>query len=136
MLSKNWRNTRYYPPFMGVFYLSPLDRVVHGIVSFLLGAFITSYKNLYIFEQLVSHDPNPDKISNWFIIPFCFLTYALIHKLIELKPLVRLKEKEIAKGSFPWKYFILDSIYGISILLILQVVYLIFVILFAMTIWL
>lgn len=135
MLSKNWDNRYYYPPFMGLFDLSPRERVFHSIAIFLLGALITSYKNLYIFEQILRKEPNPEKISSWYTLPFVFLSFFLIQRIIELKPLIKLKEIEISKGGFPWRYFILDTIYDLTIMVILQIIYLFSVALFVTNIW-
>lgn len=135
MLSKNWSNPNYYPPFMGLFNLSPRDRIIHAIVIFFIGAFITSYKNLYVFEQIKNNVPNHDKISSWYILPFVFLSFFLIQRIIELKPLTRLKDREMVNGGFPWRYFILDLIYDITILFFLQIIYFFFVALFVVNIW-
>lgn len=135
MLSKNWSNPTYYPPFMGIFNLSPRDRIIHAVAIFIFGSFITSYKTLYIFEQIKNEELNHDKISSWYILPFVFLSFFLIQRIIALKPLERLKEKEMSNGGFPWKYFILGTIYDISVFLLIKTVYLIFVIIFAMNIW-
>jgi len=135
MLSKNWSNPNYYPSFMGLFNLSPRDRIIHAIVIFLIGAFVTSYKSLYIFEQIKNDQVPNDKISSWYILPFVFLSFFLIQRIIELKPLTRLRDREMANGSFPWRYFILDIIYDITVLFFLQIVYLFFMVLFVVNIW-
>lgn len=136
MLSKNWRNPSYYPPFMGLFNLSPLDRLFHAVATFLIGAFVTAYKNIYIFEQVLRKEPNPDKISSWYILPFVFLTYFFIQRIISLKPLNKMKDKAVLNKKLLLGWFILDSLYGVLVLFALQILFLILVIFLAVNIWL
>lgn len=135
MLSENWGNPTYYPPFMGLFNLSPRERVVHSIIMFFIGVIITAYKNLYIFEQVLRNQPN-EKISSWYILPWVFISFFLVQRIITPKILTKFKESEVSKGSFPWKSLLLETVYDITILFVLQILYLLLVILLATNIWL
>lgn len=110
----NWKNKTEFGPLFGMYWLSPLERLFHSTLMFSLGAFICSY----FYKDILT---TQEKISGWLIYPFVLLTYWLI------SPMIRLKFFE--------RNFLLDLLYGILVLSVMQVLYIILTTIFIVFIW-
>ena len=134
MTKQDWRNRTYFPPFLGLFHLSPFERVFNSILIFLLGAFMASYKYAYIYTEIINNR-KPEPMSAWYSVPFVLTSFWLISRMLRIKRLESIKEKEMAEGKFPIKWFLLDSVWDIVIILIMNLIYTIIMTTFIINIW-
>lgn len=132
MTAKDWKNRDYFPTFFGFFRISPMERVIHSIAIFFIGAFITSFKNMdlyYTMLEKTKHDP----ISNWYIVPFVLLSFWLIKPLVTPKFITNMRV--IVPSKFPWKYFLIDTIWDLAIILLMDITYYTLSLIFMVYIW-
>lgn len=108
-------------PVLGFFYLSKAERVVFSFLTFFLGSIITSYKNMDIFRDLMNHKEH-DSISSWYTIPFLLFCYLLLDPVVEPRWLRSMRVK-ITTSRDALKVFIIDVLFGMLFLIILQILY-------------
>ena len=134
MDSNYWKNREQFPKFLG-FYLSPLERVIHSIVIFILGSFIASYKNMDVYNQSVDNMSHP--ISNWYILPFVYLSYFMVWRVITPKFINKLTIK--ARESKKFSDFILpitiQFFYYFTIFILVEILYVLLMVFFMSHLW-
>lgn len=134
MTSKDWRNRSYFPPFLGLFHLSPLERVFNSISIFLLGAFVASYKYAYFYTEIINNR-KPEPMSAWYSVPFVLTSFWLISRLLRIKRLEDIKGKELMSGKFPIKWFLLDSLWDVCVILFINLIYTILMTVLIINVW-
>lgn len=134
----NWKNKQEFPPFLGFFYLSPLERLVHSIIILLLGAFVASYKYSYLYNSFITDAKPSEGISSWYVTPFVLISFWLIMRMIRPKFITKYYptiEDRILHNSNFWKYFLIETIWDLAVLMVVHFSYIFFVVLFIMNIW-
>jgi hypothetical protein len=134
MTSQDWKNKNYFPPFLGKFNLSPTERLFNAMLIFLLGVFIASFKNAGLYFAIVN-EQKQEPISSWYVVPFILISFWLMAPMWDLEYLKKLKENYKVDGKFPTKWFILDTIWDLMILMVMNLVYTLLIIIFIMNIW-
>ena len=134
MTSENWHDRNHFPPFLGLFKLSPIERVWNSISIFFLGVIITSFKNMEMYNAIINHQKQ-EPISAWYTVPFVLMSFWLLSPLFKSKRLNKIKEEIRITRKFPWKWFLLETLFDICTILIINLIYNILIVVFIMNIW-